>query len=221
MGNAGLWTGTIASCIMVVYVLMTDTGDARDVLLFVALIWFSALAGFLLGLKRRTAIGKHERTTQFYAGRSQLPGNLDSQLGSARDVWCAFHTGGVAALQGGLFDRPRNVRIILSDPDSTALGELNKIVIENLGRLKEDIAQMKLVANMGRGDLRLFDGPIGNSIVIADPEIGKNGWVMIECLIPNLEVGHRPSIKFYRRDYEELFMRIKNAYNRLWNACPE
>lgn len=143
--------------------------------------------------------------------------SLDTELGNAKEVWFSWHTGSVKVAQGDLFKSPRIIRMVLTHPDSQALKEVAKIANLTADQMAPGIRALTAAVKNAGQSVRWFDGPVANSIVVADPD-KPSGWARIEVLLPFGDPASRPSIFVRASSAPDLFARAKEAFNKLFDG---
>ena len=168
-----------------------------------------AAAGYVMGHRTRpalTAIARRPDAT------------LERELGAAKEVWFAWHTGSVKVAQGDLFHNPRKIRLVITDPDCQALQEVGKIGNLRAAEMAPGIRALTSDAKKAGAVVSWFDGFIANSMVIANPD-GPDGWARLEVLVPFGDPASRPSIVVEASRHPELFERLKTTFRKLEAAA--
>jgi hypothetical protein len=151
----------------------------------------------------------------FYQDREALD-SLSDELKGVGQLWVAWHTGTVA-LTKTFFSQSRGGRAILTHPGSNQIKELDKVGGKAAEGMVQDIKAITTALQKQRVDVRWFDGPIGNSIIIADPNSDKS-WMRIELLVPNVVVESRPSFRVEKSSSKKLFDTFYDSYVKMWDA---
>lgn len=141
---------------------------------------------------------------------------LDEELGDAKEVLISMHTGSVKHADGNLLKTRRKLRVVLTDPDSPALTEVAKIVHRSAKEMANDIRGITARLKETGNEVRWFDGPISNSLVITDPSL-PSSWARVEVLLPFLEPTERPSLKASASRNPAFVARAKSAFEYLWD----
>ena len=89
---------------------------------------------------------------------------------------------------------------------------------KNAAQLASDIrALTRQVQSQCQGEVevRWFDGPVGNSIIMANP--GSEGaWARVELLVPFQTVDKRPSFRVEKAKNRDLFGTFYDSYSNIW-----
>jgi len=145
---------------------------------------------------------------------------LEDEINDSKEVWFSWHTGSVKLAQGSLFENNHKYRFILTRPDSSAIAEIGKVANIGAEELRSDIQKFTTIIKAKNHPVKWFDGFLGSSIVIADPE-ENTGWMRIESFLPLIGAEFRPSVKIYKKNDEKTFLRIKKLYESLWLQAQE
>lgn len=156
----------------------------------------------------------------FYENRGDLMKSFPSlggELDSVSEVWFAWYTGSVIEASGfkNTIKNIGKVRLLLTHPESKALNEYEKIGEHKGTELKEDIKSLSRIAQNFGAEVKWFDGLIGNSIVIGNPNL-PNAWARVEVMIPFAETNLRPSFRVSKDKGKIAFQEIYNMYESLW-----
>jgi len=153
----------------------------------------------------------------FYEERKAMP-QLKDELAESSEVWAAWWTGSIISREDTLkVFSSKNPRIIITNPESLVLEEVAKIVHNNVTVLKQDILFTISKAQESNINLRLFNGSIGHSVIISDPNSDRNkGWARIEFLVPYGDVNARPSIKVSQQKGNKTFQQIVKWHETMW-----
>ncbi len=183
----------------------------RMYVVFALLLIVAAYSAFLYGRRSSGSIRVFKR---------RPPQRLEEELSDAKEVLFAWHTGTVKLAEGDLFNQPRKIRMILVHPDSEALKEIAKIAHLTAVDMASGIKALSRKVKETGGDVRWFNGPIGNSTIIADPD-APHGWARVEFLIPYLDPASRPSIRVSKAKDPALFGSIRQCFEKLWENSRE
>ncbi|MBI4006862.1 MAG: hypothetical protein HY356_09340 [Gammaproteobacteria bacterium] len=164
--------------------------------------------GYLWGIANNSIIEVFEHRPSF---------SLESELGESNEVWFAWHTGSVKFAEGDLLKRPRKIRMVLTHPKSHALSEVAKVGKVSVEHIAPGIYALTEAVKAVGGSVKWFDGFVANSIIISDPEKPSAGWARIEMLLPFGDPASRPSIRVRASTNPELFARVKNTFEALYN----
>lgn len=83
---------------------------------------------------------RKNNSLKVYSKRPKI--TLEEELGNAKNIWLAWHTGSVKVAQGDIFNMPRKIRLILTHPESDALREVAKIANSSFDKLASDIREL-------------------------------------------------------------------------------
>ena len=154
---------------------------------------------------------------QVIASRELLP-SINEELGDAGEVFLTLHSGSAKRAQGDLLRTSRHLKVIMTHPDSRALDEVSKIANCKREDLASDIRSLTETLVKAGASVGWFDGPIQNSLVIADPSNPNRAWARVEVLIPFAEPVQRPSLKASMRQHPKFYSSVKRAFDELWMA---
>ena len=152
----------------------------------------------------------------FYESRSSLD-SVEHELSDVEEIWAAWHVGPYRDFEA-FFPRGRRGRILLTSPTSSALLELSKI-------RKGDVATMaSVIRNISKHaiekdiEVRWFDGPVCNNLIIADPR--KDGaWMRVELIVPYESPQRRPSFMVEKDGNRGLYDTFASAFDQTWQAA--
>lgn len=190
----------INACTMITMIVSWDTLPAYLKILFILLL----LIGFFLILSTRFLLIP-------YACRKTI---LEKELKNSKKVFFIVHVGTVIAGQKKIFeDNNKKFSFILTKPGSNAIDVLSKICEVEADKLNLDVIDITNIIRKNKSStVRWFDGLLGSSIIISDPDSAW-GWVKVESLLPYTASVNRPSIKIYKRYNKEIF----SVYTKLWD----
>ncbi|NTV95711.1 MAG: hypothetical protein HGA75_09880 [Thiobacillus sp.] len=146
---------------------------------------------------------------------------LEDEVGDAKEIWMSMHSGSVKLAHGDLTTSSRKVRVVLTHPDDQALKSIEKVgggatAVKMAIDIRELTTELKRVGKQ----VRWFKGPIGNSLLIVDPE-SESAWARIEVLVPFGPAAERPGLRASKEKSPEVYGRFKSAFNALWEASVE
>jgi len=170
------------------------------------------------GVKSEILRVLHYPISGFYESRKVLD-PLRDQLKDSSELWIAWHTGRVASTMT-LFSRAQTVRIILTHPESNQIKELVKLTDEDAEGLTKDIRYTTKTLLQQKADVRWFDGPLCNSLIISDPHADR-AWLRVELLIPKVKPDRRPSVLIEKSKAPELFQTFCDSYEELWSTSKQ
>lgn len=151
---------------------------------------------------------------RFYPDRAamiQATGGLLREAQGARIVWLATLVGNHADVNG-LFDLPQFRRLVLIHPRGQHLPTLARQSSQSETLLRESIEGASRAATAHGVEVRWFDGPILNMVLLDPDEV--SGSVRFEVLVPFRST--RPGYRAERGD--PLFFEMRAAFDRLWEA---
>jgi hypothetical protein len=152
----------------------------------------------------------------FYADREYIE-PVTEELKGINEIWVAWHAGTVAYTKA-FFPEGRNGRIIPTDPSSKHMEMLGKVGGKSAAEQASDIKALTKKTLETKGiDVRWFDGPVCNSLIIADPKSNK-AWIRVELLVPYQSVGKRPSFRVEKSKNNELFNTFYDSYGTIWES---
>ena len=128
-----------------------------------------------------------------------------------------MHSGSVKYADGGLLKRTRKLRVVLTKPNSSALTEVAKIATRTADEMSADIRGLTQMLIDADKEVRWFDGPIANAILLADPRL-PSAWARIEVLVPFGAPSDRPSLIVHSKRNPEFVAKVKAAFERLWEV---
>ena len=153
---------------------MTSRGRKVALVVVMLVVVVAGARGYLLALAKAPAVEAIPRRPAV---------SLNTALGDAKEVWFSWHAGTVKVAQSDLFKRPRQIRMVLTHPESQALREVAKITSLTADQRAPGIHALTAAMKEAGGSVGWFDGPVANSIVIADPE-QPFGWARIAASTP-------------------------------------
>lgn len=162
----------------------------------------------------------HLSLEAFYENRGPLP-RLSEVLTNVSEVWFAFHTGTVLQAGGlrGIVNLVKKVRIIVMNPDSVVDQQVKMFDLSK-DTVQHGIRDLVREAQERGVDIKLHDGPIGNSILIVNP-CSESGWAQVECLVPCVGADDRPSFRVSLKKGKRAFQTILSAYKQLWKESEQ
>jgi hypothetical protein len=83
--------------------------------------------------------------------------------------------------------------------------------------MSQDIRECTQAMIQGGIEVKWFDGPIQNSVIIADPQ-SDNAWIRVEIVIPMESSGKRPSFRLEKAENRELFQSFYDSFQKMWKA---
>jgi len=171
---------------------------------------------------QRVLKGINMPISEFYISRKDLP-NLNDELSAVDELWVAWHVGSYAQLYD-FFPGIRKGRVIITNFKSPQIEMLGKISTKSASSMISDIKELKKTYSKEikkNVELKMFDGSICNSILIANPT-KPTAWARVEIIIPNKETPDiRPNFVVRKKDSEELFNNLFNSYEWLWQNSKE
>lgn len=154
----------------------------------------------------------------FYESRNHLD-SVETELSGVEEMWAVWHVGPYRDFEA-FFPDGRRGRILLTHPASTALTELGKIRkrdVECMAGVIRNITRHAIEKNL---EVRWFDGPVCNNVIIADPQ--KDGaWLRVELVVPHQCPQKRPSFVVEKHSTKELFETFALSFEKMWNASYE
>ncbi len=66
-------------------------------------------------------------------------------------------------------------------------------------------------------EVRWFDGPVCNNLIIADPQKDR-AWMRVELIIPHESPQSRPSFLVERDGNNRLYDTFASAFEKMWEA---
>jgi len=141
--------------------------------------------------------------------------SLEQEIKRSNEVWFSWYSGSVKLAEGSLFENNHKYKFILTKPNSMAIHEIGKVANIGEEELNSDIIKFTNIIKSKKHEIKWFDGFIGSSMIISDPE-KSIGWVRIEAFLPYIGSKFRPSIKIYKKYNETAFLRYKNLFLDLW-----
>ncbi len=146
---------------------------------------------------------------------------LEDEIGDAREIWMSMHSGSVKLAHGDLTTSDRKVRVVLTHPDDLILKSIEKIGGgATAAKMATDIRELTTELRRVGKEVRWFKGPIGNSLLIVEPESEK-AWARIEIIVPFGPAAQRPGIRASKDKAPEVYGRFKAAFNALWDASVQ
>lgn len=183
--------------------------DTRWILLLL-IVLFMIIGWTLIAFSSRSRI-------QAIASRELLL-PINEELGDAKEVFLTLHSGSAKRAHGDLLRTSRRLKVVMTHPDSRALDEVSKIANCKREDLASDIRSLTETLVKAGACVGWFDGPIQNSLVIADPSNPDRTWARMEVLIPFAEPVQRPSLKASMRQHPNFYLSVKKAFDELWMA---
>jgi hypothetical protein len=146
---------------------------------------------------------------------------LEDEVGDAKEIWMSMHSGSVKLAHGDLTTTNRKLCVVLTHPDDQALKSVEKIGGgATAANMANDIRELTAELRKKGKNVRWFKGPIGNSLLIVEPE-EESAWARIEIIIPYGPAAERPGIRASKEKDPEVFGRFKSAFKKLWDSSVE
>lgn len=151
----------------------------------------------------------------FYESRSHLD-SVEHELSDVEEIWAVWYVGPYRDFEA-FFPKGRSGRIVLTSPYSSALSELGKIRkgdVDTMASVIRNITKHAMEKNI---EVRWFDGPVCNNVVIANPQ--KDGaWIRVELMIPHDSPQSRPSFRVEKGGNRGLYDTFASAFEKMWGA---
>ncbi|MBI2831608.1 MAG: hypothetical protein HYX79_05050 [Chloroflexi bacterium] len=154
----------------------------------------------------------------FYESRKELE-PVENQLANVGELWAAWHTGPYANFEA-FFPVGRSGRILLTKPSPSIMQALSTVGERDADSMKHVIIEVTRKAQQNGLEIKWFDGPICNSIIIADPR-KDNAWARLDVLVPKQPPQKRPSFLVEKRQSKELFETLYRSFEKMWAASEE
>ena len=107
-------------------------------------------------------------------------------------------------------------RVLLPDPANADVRQQAERVQNK--DLPDDIkASTRLLIRNHKVNVRWYPSLLFHSMLIVDPE-KPEGFFHDELVLPFTAPRERPSIRFYRREYEDVVVGALAAFDRMWDA---
>jgi hypothetical protein len=151
----------------------------------------------------------------FYEERDSLT-SATEELKDVQELWAAWHSGTVAHTKE-FFPKGRKGRLILTHPKSVQMKELEKVSEKSAEGLATDIKELTKALIEKSVDVKWFDGPVCNSILVANPK-SNSAWIRVEIVVPKKPAGKRPSFLVKKASNKKLFDTLYESYIEMWNA---
>jgi hypothetical protein len=140
---------------------------------------------------------------------------LEEELKGANEVWLAWRIGSVQSVGGIFATHAKQVRLLLTNPDSAVIREHAKVTHRTIQQLQADLRSLTAAAVQQGYEVKWFDGPIGDSMVVSNP--GKpNAKARIEINIPFSKPAERPSLLVSKERGGIVVDRLVESYKVLW-----
>lgn len=151
---------------------------------------------------------------RFHEDRRTLM-TLEDELKGATEIWLAWRIGSVQSVSG-IFKTPvKQVRLLLTNPDSAVIPELAKVTHRSIQQLQDDLRSLTSAAAKKGYEVKWFDGPIGDSVVLSNPR-KPNARARIEINIPYSRPADRPSLLVSKDRGGIVLNRLVDSYLELW-----
>jgi hypothetical protein len=156
---------------------------------------------------------------EFYDSRSEknnIRGDLEKELKNSTKVWFASIAGDQISQLAQSEVLGKFERIIINNPESGHTRKLAGIQPVR-GKKFPDIARLAIEVCRQRGKvraLRLSENFVLN-VVISDPD-ELHAWARVQVFLPYFEGHHCPSFIVCRKDRPDLFGRIKESFEKMW-----
>lgn len=107
-------------------------------------------------------------------------------------------------------------RVLLPDPANPDVRQQAERVQNK--DLPDDIkASTRLLVRDHKVRVRWYPSLLFHSLLIVDPE-KPDGFFHDELVLPYTAPRERPSVRFYRREYEDVVLGALAAFDRMWDA---
>lgn len=191
-----------------------------------ALLW----TGAGLAIAKKFVFPRFNRQyVEFYGDRIALAkgrGTLCDELDKVKsEAWILWHTGTIGA-NSPIWANTKVKRLLLSNPSAKSGSQkyylpmvANTFNISQT-KLKEDIEYTTKIASP-HIQVKWFNGLIGDTMIIAEPNNTKKGWVRIEIATPFPQPNDRPSIIIRQSENPALFKNVVTYYNDMFTNKSE
>ncbi len=152
----------------------------------------------------------------FYESRSSLD-SVEHELLNVDEIWAAWHVGPYRDFETFFPDGRRVGRILLTSPKSSALHELGKIRKGDVATMASVITNITKHALEKNIEVRWFDGPVCNNVIIANPK-KDSAWMRVELIIPHGSPQVRPSFLLEKTLNNRLYDTFIDAFEKMWEA---
>jgi len=132
---------------------------------------------------------------------------------TAWDLWVV----GESVVAGNLINETNFKKILLIEPSNKNLKSIAYIMDRPYDALVKSIQCLTEKAELRyKGSVKWYTEATPSLITIGDPEL-DTAWAFVETFILGLEADERPSFIVYKKEHPELFNRMYNAYQNIWD----
>jgi hypothetical protein len=241
------WGGVVITIIIVGFSRYLDYKDAvalgwsGDVWLSIGLgVFFVCVIALLLWwqrlLSQKTTECKPTTVTkpEVYLTRTEMTANRGAFAEEFEDmekIWAIWSTGKIISA-GGNLERIHMERLVLTNPKNEFLMQYQEPICrdKDVAKIQRHISQHYLtieeIADSASGtgcEVRLYDGPVKDSIIIADiinykgDEFSDGAFVRIETGAPFVEYENRINIVIEKSKHKDVFKSFVKHYNEVWD----